>query len=218
MTYVKTFSPPPICRKEILRYAGVKGEASDIQRLLEECLQEAESKLIYRVCWELVPVSQNNGALDFVFAQTTSRDLAKNLKECERAILFAATVGPQLDMLIARYSRISPAKALLFNAIGAERIESLCDLFCNEQKAQGLCLRPRFSPGYGDLPLQIQNDIFRVLDCPRKIGLTLNKSLLMSPSKSVTAIVGLRPCAGSHPKNSCSSCSKTDCIYRRTTE
>jgi len=215
MTYVKTFSPPPICRKEILRYAGVKGEASDIQRLLEECLQEAESKLIYRVCWELVPVSQNNGALDFVFAQTTSRDLAKNLKECERAILFAATVGPQLDMLIARYSRISPAKALLFNAIGAERIESLCDLFCNEQKAQGLCLRPRFSPGYGDLPLSFQKDIFRVLDCPGKIGLTLNKSLIMSPSKSVTAFIGIgkQVCDQSV---SCAACKKQDCAYRRS--
>lgn len=215
MTYVKTFSPPPVHRNEILRYAGVKGEVPDIQVLLEECLQEAESKLSYRVCWELVPVSQNNGALDFVFAQTTSRDLAKNLKGCEKAILFAATVGPQLDMLIARYSRISPAKALLFNAIGAERIESLCDLFCNEQKAQGLCLRPRFSPGYGDLPLSFQKDIFRVLDCPGKIGLTLNESLVMSPSKSVTAFIGIgnQSCAQS---NRCATCRKQDCAYRRS--
>lgn len=52
-------------------------------------------------------------------------------------------------------------------------------------------LKPRFSAGYGDLPLEVQKDIFRVLDCPRKIGLTLNDSLLMSPTKSVTAIVGI---------------------------
>lgn len=215
MTYVKTFSPPPVHRNEILRYAGVKGEVPDIQVLLEECLQEAECKLSYRVCWELVPVSQNNGALDLGFAETPSRDLARNLKGCEKAILFAATVGPQLDMLIARYSRISPAKALLFNAIGAERIESLCDLFCNEQKAQGLCLRPRFSPGYGDLPLSFQKDIFRALDCPGKIGLTLNESLVMSPSKSVTALIGIgnQNCAQS---NRCAACAKSDCAYRRS--
>ena len=82
----------------------------------------------------------------------------------------------------------------------------------------GLHPVPRFSPGYGDFPLEAQKDIFRTLDCSRKIGLTLNESLLMSPSKSVTAIVGLSPCAGPEPKNRCSQCGKTDCMYRRTTK
>ena len=80
---------------------------------------------------------------------------------------------------------------MFFQAIGAERIESLCDAFCAEREAEGLRLRPRFSPGYGDLPLELQRDLFRGLDCSRKIGLTLNESLLMSPSKSVTAIAGI---------------------------
>ena len=80
----------------------------------------------------------------------------------------------------------------MFQALGAERIESLCDTFCNDMNNElGVRLKPRFSAGYGDLPLEVQKDIFRVLDCPRKIGLTLNDSLLMSPTKSVTAIVGI---------------------------
>ena len=97
-----------------------------------------------------------------------------------------------VDRLIAKYNRISPSKALIFQAIGAERAESLCDLFCDEMKEK-YSTNPRYSPGYGDLPLDIQRDIFAVLDCPRKIGLTLNDSLLMSPSKSVTAIIGVKP-------------------------
>ena len=62
--------------------------------------------------------------------------------------------------------------------------------------------RPRFSPGYGDLPINMQKDIFAALDCPRKIGLSLNESLLMSPSKSVTAIIGVsaRPKQGRAPE------------------
>ena len=56
---------------------------------------------------------------------------------------------------------------------------------------RGLPLSARFSAGYGDVPLELQRDIFALLDCPRRIGLTLNESLLMSPSKSVTAIVGI---------------------------
>ena len=58
------------------------------------------------------------------------------------------------------------------------------------KKEKGV-IRPRFSPGYGDLPIEIQKDIFRALDCPRRIGLTLNENLLMSPTKSVSAIIGI---------------------------
>ena len=107
-----------------------------------------------------------------------------------RAIIFAATVGLAPDRAIARYGVSSPTKALVFDAIGAERIESLCDCFCkeigNEKK-----LRPRFSAGYGDLSIGVQRDIFRLLDCSKNIGLTLGESLIMTPSKSVTAIIGV---------------------------
>ena len=157
--------------------------------------------------------------LDLSFAVVKSADLKKNLRGCRKIILFAATIGLGTDRLIARYSRTSPAKALCFQAIGAERIESLCDVFNKEVSQQcrrnGFFTRPRFSPGYGDLPLDVQKSIFSVLDCPRKIGLSLNESLLMSPSKSVTAIIGLgdNPCE--HEKENCIRCSKSDCQFRR---
>ena len=56
----------------------------------------------------------------------------------------------------------------------------------------GKSLRTRVSPGYGDISLTMQKDIFAILDCERKIGITLNEDLLMSPSKSVTAIAGIK--------------------------
>lgn len=150
--------------------------------------------------------SQSGASLDLGFTVTHSRDLQKNLKGCCRIILFGATVGLELDRLIARYGRLSPSKALCFQAIGAERIESLCNAFNDEIdeifREQGMYTRPRFSPGYGDLPINMQKDIFAALDCPRKIGLSLNVSLLMSPSKSVTAIIGIsaQPKQGRDPE------------------
>jgi len=162
------------------------------------------------------PLMQHENLLHLGFAATDSVALRRNLAGCDRIVVFAATVGLGLDRLIARYGHVSPAKALLLQAIGAERIEALCDVFCDKIRLDtGLAAAPRFSPGYGDFPLELQRDIFRVLDCPRKIGLTLNESLLMSPSKSVTAILGLGPCAGSDHSTGCSRCSKTDCIHRR---
>ena len=161
---------------------------------------------------------RGRGELDLTFARTQSVSLRDHLDGCEEVLLLGATVGLELDRLINRYSRVAPAKALMLQAIGAERIEALCDAFCHElgvELSQCGEMRPRFSPGYGDLPLELQRDIFRVLDCPRKIGLTLNDSLLMTPTKSVTALVGFETDGGTHKNVGCSTCEKGNCLYRR---
>ena len=211
---------PPADRNEIFRYAGVKAATPKLEALLEEALTEALPLLTGRVCWMEFPIVRTQEHLDLGFTRTDSASLARSLTGCDRIVVFGATLGLALDRMIVRCGRTSPSKALMLQAIGAERIEALCDAFCEklwqEAAAQGLYLRPRFSPGYGDLPLELQKDIFRVLDCSRRIGLTLNESFLMSPSKSVTAIAGLGSCSsGAHPTG-CRQCSKTDCIYRRT--
>lgn len=193
--FVRQYDAPPICRKEILRYAGVRGEAENLEELLSDCLREVEGLLSYSVCFSEFSICQTEKGMNLGFCVTESESLKKALCGCDSLIVFAATVGLSLDRLIARYAAISPSKALLLQAIGAERMEALCHLFCEEISAelaeQGKTPRPRFSPGYGDFPLTVQRDIFAVLDCPRKIGLSLNESLLMSPSKSVTALMGI---------------------------
>ena len=135
-----------------------------------------------------------------------------------RIILFAATVGAPFDRLIQKYSLLAPSKALIMQAIGAERVESLCDAFCEKMDTDlskdGKCLTPRVSPGYGDIPLAMQKDVFAVLDCPRKIGLTLDSSLMMSPTKSVTAVAGIVGSDRATDTNKCGSCGSIDCPYR----
>ena len=215
MIYVKNYPAPEWNERECLRYAGTTPQniCVEEQALFEACVAEVDNKLPYKVCWGRFPVKKAGNILDFGFFQTDSSALMKNLEGCEEVIVFAATIGLEIDRLIRRYTSLSPAKALFFQAIGAERIESLCDAFCEELKKDGLQLRPRFSPGYGDLPMELQKDIFRVLDCPRKIGLALNDSLLMSPSKSVTAIIGIGE-GTEEADNKCSACEKSDCAYR----
>ena len=218
--FTEVFSLPPVDQREIFRYAGVKAPTPELELLLEEALEEAAPLLTGKVCWAEFPVSCMQEPLDLGFTKVHSASLARSLSGCERIVVFGATVGLALDRLIVRYGHTAPSKALMLQAIGAERIEALCDAFCDKLRqdaaAWELYLRPRFSPGYGDLPLELQTDIFRVLDCSRRIGLSLNESLLMSPSKSVTAIVGLSSCPGSHTADGCCRCGKTDCIYRRT--
>lgn len=179
---------PPVNRSEALRYAGGACVSAEQNTIFDSCLSELERELTYKVVWEEYPVTYSGDTLDLTFSRTASRDLIKNLQGSEKIVLFAATVGIAPDRLSLKYSRISPTRSLFIEAIANERIEALCDTFC----AQLENARPRFSPGYGDLPLELQRKIIGVLDTGRKIGLTLNSSLLMTPTKSVTGIVGIK--------------------------
>lgn len=210
----KTYAAPPFCKREILRYAGCRDDGNEIMSLLESCVKEAEDRLTYRVCYRELPIKTDGDICDFEAFGLRSANLASNLKDCKSVILFAATVGVEIDRLIAKYGRLSPSKALMLQAIGAERIEALCDKFCEDiAKELHSGQRPRFSPGYGDLPLSVQKDIFAVLDCGKRIGLMLNDSLLMSPSKSVTAFMGIGG-EEKQPQNRCSACQMRDCTFR----
>lgn len=205
MIAVRTLTPPPVCEREILRYAGCREADEGVRALLTECLNEALPVLSYTVCFR---------EIDPAPFTARSAQLARHLDGCERVVLMAATLGIGIDRLIAKYGRLSPAKAVLLQAIGTERVEALCDAFCDALAAEtGLTPRGRFSPGYGDLPLNTQREVFSLLQAEKRIGVTLNDSFLMSPSKSVTAFVGL-----SHePKSAaakCRLCDKRDCMFR----
>lgn len=193
--YSLSFKEPSINKKEIMRYMSSQGGGDEILGLVDECLAEVREMLQYKVCYAILTAETDSNIISLSCGQITSRNLAKNLSGCDKAIIFAATIGIGIDRLISKYSRLSPAKALCLQAIGAERVEALCNDFCEKMKSEfqgkGESLRPRFSPGYGDLPLETQKMIFSLLDCPKRIGVTLGDTLLMSPSKSVTAFIGI---------------------------
>ena len=179
---------PEVDRGEALRYAGVREADAATLALLEECILEAEGVISPAVCYAEYPAVTDGSVCSLGFATVESRSLARNIAECGRMILFAATLGIDADRAVLRHSRISPARAVMLDAVFTERIEAVCGAF-EREVTEGRPTRPRFSAGYGDLPLELQRDIFRALTPERHIGLTLNASLLMSPSKSVTAIL-----------------------------
>ena len=186
----RRYDAPPVDRDEIVRYAHGDVRDARLADSIAACLGQCLPTLRYEVCFARLPCHIADGTVSLGPLSINSTDLAACLSSSPEAIVFAATVGIGVDKLIARASVTSPHDALLYQAIGAERIEALCDRFCRDI-ASGKPHTFRYSPGYGDLPLEIQKDLFSLLDCPRRIGLTLNDSLLMSPSKSVTAIFGI---------------------------
>jgi len=202
---IKKYDEIPVCEKEILRYAGCSDATEDVLTLLGSCLDEVSNRLKYSICYSKLDVCVTDDVCDFGVLLIKSSSLAKSLNKSKSVVLFAATIGVEIDRLIKKYTRISPSRALMFQAIGTERIEALCDTFCNEMD----CPR-RFSPGYGDLSLSVQKNIFDVLSCTKNIGISLNDSLLISPSKSVTGFAY----SGIPQKNKCEFCKKMNCAYR----
>lgn len=220
MTPVRRWSAPlpEVDLREMLRYAACRAPDQQVTALAASAAEEGCRVLRPALCWREVPLRVEGGTVDLGFTVFDSRKLAAVLQGCDRAVIFAATVGLELDRLIARHGRLSPARGLMMQALGAERIEALCDAFCDfltEKYAPcGLAPRQRFSPGYGDLPLQNQRAFFDALQCHKEIGLYLNESLLMSPTKSVTAIVGLGR-EGDCAPTGCAGCENVECVMRK---
>lgn len=193
---VKSYAPMQVNLREVRRYAGYIGENEAVDALIKECIREIGGALSYKACYSVFPIKISANAIDLGFTTVVSGDLAKCLSDCEKIIVFASSVGLGADRLIKKYSAVSPAKALVMNALCTERIESLCDAFCDEMREEfsknGSTLTPRFSPGYGDLSLDLQTDLIRITEAQKHIGITLSENLIMIPTKSVTAIIGIK--------------------------
>lgn len=125
-----------------------------------------------------------------------SRKLSAHLAGCSAAYLVCGTLGTAFDAFLRRVSVSSGADALIVQAVGAAAIEKCMDRLEDEIRAElapGETLVSRYSPGYGDFPLAAQRDVLARLDATRQIGVALTDTLLMVPSKSVSAVIGVRP-------------------------
>lgn len=211
-----------INQKETLRYLGYGRQEADgpVMDLIRECWEELQRAASPRHISRSYPLQLfGEDGVDCTCFQTHSKNLTKNLQDCEQIILFAATLGTRVDVLIQRYNKIQVSKAVVLQAAAAAMLEDYCDEVNEEIRAsyesRGLYLRPRFSPGYGDFPLECQTALTGALEAGKRIGITLTDSLLMAPSKSVTAVIGVSRRKRTCTVKGCEACGKTDCAYRR---
>ncbi|MCD7908599.1 MAG: Vitamin B12 dependent methionine synthase activation subunit, partial [Clostridium sp.] len=149
-------------RREVLRYMGCKGQQSQaVMELVEDCLAQLGNACEPRHLTAAFPLAlSGDGEIDGGCFHTRSKNLARNLADCHSIIVFAATLGTGADHLIHKYSRLEMSRAVVMQAAAAAMIEEYCDQVCStlkaEYEARGEYLRPRFSPGYGDFPLECQ--------------------------------------------------------------
>ncbi|MBU3875765.1 Vitamin B12 dependent methionine synthase activation subunit [Faecalicatena sp. AGMB00832] len=208
--------------KEAIRYLGYGKHAvdektlaliSDSFRNLEDA---ADKRSIYRI-FDFQQIADDR--LKIGETEVQSKSLGRNLRGCSGIVLFGATLGTAVDRLITRTSLTDMAAAVVLQACAAAVLEEYCDE-CQAEIGrilgqEGLYLRPRFSPGYGDFDICFQEPLMRMLDCAKTIGLTMTDSYMMTPTKSVTAVIGASKTKENCHTKGCEVCDKKDCIYRR---
>ena len=197
------YETPSLNVREWLRYSCIPiyeqeraSKDPELAASMEKALSLLSGALSFRVGFLVVSLEwDEEGFPVFPFAQRSEK-LRRTIEECDKAVLFAATIGSGIDRLIRRYEKADPKLGLLLQGLGAERVESLCDAFNDEVtsicKSLGRETCMRYSPGYGDLPIEVQREFLPLLDAERRLGITLSESCLMAPSKSVTAIIGVK--------------------------
>ncbi len=207
---------------EVLRYMGTPPEAADdtLRALVDDCVRQLLSAAQPRWIYGIFGLSfeEDGVRLDNRLA-LPGQALRDHLSGCTQACVLCATLGAQADTLIRRAECTDMARALALDCCASALAEQLCDQIEHELQAlfPGCYFPYRFSPGYGDLPLEVNTPLLALLDAPRAIGLCATASHLLTPRKSVTAILGV----ADHPidthKRSCLSCpAHNSCQYRKS--
>lgn len=208
--------------KEAVRYLGYGRNTADerTRMMVKDAFSEVERaagpKSICRI-FDIKQITDDRIMIGNI--SIDSHSLSRNLKGCAKAVIFGSTLGPGVDQLIRRTSLTDMSRAVIQQACAAVVLEEYCDEkqieLGTELEKEGLYLRPRFSPGYGDFDIHYQKPLMQMLDCAKTIGLTMTDSYMMTPSKSVTAVIGASPVKERCPVAGCEACDKTDCEYRR---
>lgn len=220
-----------IDKSEVLRYLGYKNENAEtsMHDTVDECIDLIIKTVKPRYLVKYVDISidakQNAVFIKNSSVKFTGTAICNHLDGCEKAVLICATLSVEADKLIRLEQLQDVMRGLVVDCCASEAIEQLCNSIEEEirQEQNGLySLTSRFSPGYGDLPLEVQKDFLSLLDAQKRIGLYSTSESILTPRKSVTAIIGLydfnkkRDIKVDTIASKCDSCNMRDkCKFRK---
>lgn len=206
-------------KKEVLQYLRWTGSEipPEVDALIDDCMAQTLSVSEPRWTWTVSPIDRAARTPALAF---TGQDVPALLADCDRVVFFAATLGNGLEMAIRRAQVRDMTRALVLDCCGSAAIEAVCDEAEGEiltaLNDPSVYLTDRFSPGYGDLPITAQPELLAAVDGPRRIGLHLTASNILTPRKSVTALIGLADRPQNKRFRGCAYCSMFEtCAYRK---
>lgn len=212
-----------IDRNEVLRYLGYRGQVIDkrLEVLINICRDETILKSNPRYIYGYFNLKSY---YDYIEIENTTlilkgNDIRKHLKNCNKCAVLVVTLGSEIEREIIFNEKIDLTKSLILDACATTYIEEICDNVQEEiekeMKNKDFNITSRFSPGYGDLPLDIQKELLLVMNATKRIGVNVSEHNILFPRKSVTAIIGIGENVVKEIKKDCSKCNKfKSCIYR----
>jgi hypothetical protein len=211
-----------INQSEALRYMGYHSE--DVAESIQTVVNECESALLGCInpgyTYKIFKINHTDKGVEIDGSNVilSGNSIRTHLEGCDGIILLAATLSGEADKTIRRYEITDMTKALAADALASAAIEQVCNAAEEEIKdsIEGKFMTWRFSPGYGDLPIELQPQLLALADAQRQIGLTATQNNILIPRKSVTAIIGLSDTPLPRKRQGCAICSMNKtCQFRK---
>ncbi|MBR1584575.1 MAG: methionine synthase [Clostridia bacterium] len=205
---------------DALRYMGAARADGATRRAMEDIAALLTAKITPRYVFRSFPVEKGpKGAALIGSGLILPGALAGQMLEgCRQAALLMATLGAGFDALLRTYEARDMARAVMLDACGSAYVEAACDEAEREIAARfpGCFLTDRFSPGYGDLPLALQDDFVAALEGEKRLGVQALGSHLLIPAKTVTAVAGISDTPQGARIRGCARCTLRDgCALRK---
>jgi hypothetical protein len=127
--------------------------------------------------------------------------LAELLKDSVEVVLMASTVGREITEVISReVEKGDAAMGVILDSVASQTADAavawIAGFIDKMLRREGRKLTGRrYSPGYGDLPLSYQKDIYDSLRLER-LDMELTEKFMLIPEKSVIAIAGIEEVKG----------------------
>ncbi len=210
---------------EALRYMGHKG--TEVTENMKEVICKCEKKLLEGIkpdftfrCFDIC-IDEDGVLIEGTPFVLKGNDIKNHLLECQKVVLMCATLGISSDKLMRQLSVSDVTENFITDALASALIEQVCDNAEREikNKFPDWFMTWRFSPGYGDFPIEQQSDFLSVTEASKRIGVYLSEGGMMIPSKSVTAVIGLSKNKIKQSKLGCASCNMAGrCEFRKRGE
>ena len=218
--------PLQIDPDEVLRFQGYKKgkdrPAPAVAEIYERALEEGERLMEPRAVYRAVAVT-GRGANSITAAggvELRIPEIGRLWGAVESVGIAICTIGEALESRVSELweSRELPLAAML-DSVGSAAAECLAeyvnDLLCQVAIAEGQKVTNRVSPGYAGWDVAEQRLVWSL--CPGgPAGVTLNSACFMTPTKSISFLVGIGAGARvDHYFTQCRRCWMTACAYRR---
>ena len=202
----------PTMVDDALRFMGVPKEArnGEMVERAYRTFELLEGFIRPRRVWGRFSVLADDLGIRLAEAvRIESRSLARLMAHSRECWAMAVTLGPEVDRRILLAQKRDMLDGVALDACASVRADTLCNEVEEEHPTM------RFSPGYGDAPLSASADLISLLDATRRIGLAMTRSYMMTPIKSITALIGISELNEDRSRD-CSRCAAGPaCPYRK---